>query len=111
MIECVGRPEVWEQAICMARKAGTVNLFGGCPKETHIRVDTGRIHYDELTIKGTFHHTPATVRTALRLISDGSVPAAALIQQEAPLEALPEVLRSLDRGNPAVKIAIHPGVQ
>jgi len=108
VIECVGQPAVWEQAIALARKAGTVNLFGGCPKDAVARLDTSRIHYDELTIKGTFHHTPDTVRKALRLIADGRIPARTLIQQRAPLSELPGVLRSLLNGNCAVKVAIHP---
>lgn len=108
VIECVGLPEVWEQAIAMGRKAATINLFGGCPKDSIARLDTTRIHYDELTIKGTFHHTPATVRTALGLIADGRIPAKMLIQQRAPLTELPAVLRSLLNGNCAVKVAIDP---
>src|SRR5262249_54852996 len=34
VIECVGVPEIWEEAIEMARKGATVNLFGGCPKDS-----------------------------------------------------------------------------
>ncbi len=108
VIECVGLPEVWEQAIAMGRKGATINLFGGCPAESAIKLDTSRIHYDELTLKGTFHHTPATVRTALALIADGRVPAEAFIQQHASLEDLPNVLRSLLNGNCSVKVAINP---
>jgi L-iditol 2-dehydrogenase len=91
VIECVGRPEVWEQAIAMARKAGTVNLFGGCPSGTSIQLDTARIHYDEVTIKGTFHHSPSTVREALRLLGSGDIPASEFLQDRAKLEDLPAV--------------------
>jgi L-iditol 2-dehydrogenase len=111
VIECVGLPEVWEQAIAMGRKAATINLFGGCPKDSMACLDTTRIHYDELTIKGTFHHTPATVRTALGLISDGRLPAKMLIQQRAPLAELPAVFQSLLNGNCAVKVAIDPSLK
>jgi L-iditol 2-dehydrogenase len=106
VIECVGQSETWEQAIAMGRKAATINLFGGCPKDTFAKLDTARLHYDELTLKGTFHHTPQTVRTALRLIADGSVPARDFIQQRAALSELPSVLKSLCNGNSAVKVAI-----
>ena len=111
VIECVGRPDVWEQAIAMARKAGTVNLFGGCPADTRITLDTGRIHYDELTLKGAFHHTPAAIREALRLIAEGAVRPTDLIQQRAPLTDLPVVLRSLASGHAAPKFAIYPAVK
>lgn len=108
VIECVGLPHVWEQAIAMGRKASTISLFGGCPADTKVQLDTSRIHYDEITLKGTFHHTPATVRAALELIADGRLEARTLIQQHASLSELPEVLRSLMNGNCAVKVAIDP---
>jgi L-iditol 2-dehydrogenase len=111
VIECVGLPEVWEQAIEMVRKAGLVSLFGGCPKESTVRLNADRIHYDEITLLGTFHHTPATVRTALELISDGRLPAAPFIGERAPLAELPRVFADLAQstGSAVVKVAIHPG--
>ena len=108
VIEAVGTPEAWEMALAVARKAGVVSLFGGCPAGTSIAVDTQRIHYDELTIKGTFHHTPRTVRAALELIATGHVPAREFIQQHAPLSALPRVLTELAAGSSIVKSAILP---
>ena len=109
VIEAVGRPEAWEQAIALVRKAGTVSLFGGCPAETFVRLDTHRVHYDELTLVGAFHHTPDTFRKALDLIVCGDVPARAFLQQTAPLTALPIVLASLlDGSNGAVKTVIRP---
>lgn len=107
VIECVGRPEAWESAVALARKAGRVSLFGGCPANTSIQVDTHRIHYDELTLRGTFHHTPATVRRALALIADGSVPARDFIQREAALAELPAILAELAAGRGAVKTCIR----
>ena len=109
VIEAVGRPEAWEQAIALVRKAGTVSLFGGCPAETFVRLDTHRIHYDELTLVGAFHHTPQTFRQALDLIAHGEIPARAFLQQTASLTALPNVLGSLlDGSNGAVKTVIRP---
>jgi len=108
VIEAVGTPEAWEMALAIARKAGVVSLFGGCPAGTSISVETHRIHYDELTIKGTFHHTPRTVRAALDLIASGRVPARAFIHQRAPLSALPRVLAELAGGSSIVKAAILP---
>lgn len=108
VIECVGRPEVWEQAIAMGRKGSTVNLFGGCPQNTTVTIDTGRVHYDEITLKGSFHHTSTAVREALRLIESGDFPAQLFIQQRAGLEELPKVLRDLQNGSTVIKAAIHP---
>ena len=109
VIEAVGLPDAWETAIALSRKAGTVSLFGGCPADTSIKVATHRIHYDELTLKGTFSHTPDTFRRALALIVDGKVNAHKFIQAQAPLSDLPAVLASLASGaNGAIKTAIIP---
>lgn len=109
VIEAVGLPEAWEMAIAMARKAATVSLFGGCPANTHVKIDTHRIHYEELTLKGTFHHTPSTFRTALRLLAEGSVPAKVFLQHYAPLVDLPQILACFAKGTfPAIKVVIDP---
>jgi L-iditol 2-dehydrogenase len=109
VVEAVGKPFAWEQAIEMARKAGTVSLFGGCPAETSISVSTHRLHYDEITLTATFHHTPAAFRRALDLLVSGEVPAQMFIQQRLALEALPGVLHALATGeSDLVKCALLP---
>jgi L-iditol 2-dehydrogenase len=107
-IEAVGLPETWEQAIAMTRAGGLVNLFGGCKSGTHIRLDTRRLHYDELKIIGVFHHTPRYVRAALALIANGQIDADALITHEMPLARLEEALQLVASGD-ALKVAIVPG--
>jgi len=106
-IEAVGLPETWEQAIAMTRPGGLVNLFGGCKSGTHVKVDTRRLHYDELKIIGVFHHTPRYVRAAFSLISSGQIDANALITHEMPLERLEEALQLVASGD-ALKVAIVP---
>jgi L-iditol 2-dehydrogenase len=107
-IEAVGLPQTWEQALDMTRPGGLANLFGGCKAGTHIKVDTRRLHYDELEIIGVFHHTPTYIRTALSLISRGQLDAEGLITHEMPLARLEEALRLVASGQ-ALKVAILPG--
>ena len=106
-IEAVGLPETWEQAIAMTRPGGLANLFGGCKSGTHIKLDTRRLHYDELQIIGVFHHTPRHVRTALSLIASGQIDADGLITHEMELEKLEEALQLVASGE-ALKVAILP---
>ena len=76
--------------------------------DTRIGIDSQLLHYQELTIKSTFHHTPESVRKAFRLIADGHVDPNMLITAEGPLEALPSVLKSMTSGGNALKTAILP---
>ena len=107
-IEAVGKPETWEWATGMVRKGGTVNFFGGCPSGSKVQLDTVLLHYSELTLKATFHHTPYYIRRALDCIASGDVGAADLITNEAPLSELPNVLRHLQNRNGDLKTAILP---
>jgi L-iditol 2-dehydrogenase len=109
VIEAVGRPEAWEQAIEMVRKGGTVNFFGGCASGTKVQLDTNRLHYSEMTLKATFHHTPETVRRAFALICEKKIRSTDYITGEAPLSRLQEVLRHMLNRNGDIKTAIIPG--
>ena len=110
VIEAVGRPEAWQWAVEMVRKGGTVNFFGGCATGTKVEIDTNLLHYSELTLKATFHHTPETVRRAFALIARKKVWPTDYITGEEPLSRLNEVLRhQMLHRNGDIKTAIIPG--
>jgi L-iditol 2-dehydrogenase len=107
VIEAVGKPETWETAVQFVRKGGTVNFFGGCPTGTSVRLDTGLIHYSNLTLIASFHHTPATIRRALEHIESGVILARDFVDGECPLSRLPDLFKSMTAGNRAVKTLIQ----
>jgi len=108
VIEAVGRPLGWQWAADMVRKGGTVNFFGGCAAGTKVELDTNRLHYSEITLKATFHHTPATCRKAFALVTEGKVKSSDYITGEASLRDLNEVLRKLSNRSNDIKTAIRP---
>ncbi len=107
VIEATGVPSVWEDAIASARPGATVNLFGGCPKETKISVDTGLLHYSELTLKGVFHNTPHFVRQSLALLESQVLPFDQLITDQQPLKNLEQAFFDM-RDRKTIKAAISP---
>lgn len=107
VIEAVGRPEVWESAVHLVRKGGTVNFFGGCPAGTTVTLDTTLLHYSNLTLQASFHHTPGTIRRALEFIEAGIIHSRDFVDGESPLTNLPTLLKSMASGNHAVKTLIR----
>ena len=107
-IEAVGLPEAWQEAVELVRKGGTVNFFGGCAANTHVNLDTNRIHYSDITLKATFHHTPAMCRKALELIAGGQFQAGAFITGRAHLYELNRVFEKLMNRSTEIKTAIVP---
>jgi len=107
-VEAVGVPEAWEEAVEMVRKGGTVNFFGGCAVGTHVNLDTNRIHYSDITLRATFHHTPAMCRKALELIASDRFQASAFITGRAHLYELNRVFEKLMKRSTEIKTAIVP---
>jgi L-iditol 2-dehydrogenase len=92
VFEAVGRPDTWRAAVGAAAPGGTVVLVGGCPLGTDASLPAARLHYDELELRGTFHHSRAEVDEALRALADGVVDWRALAGETISLERLPEAL-------------------
>jgi L-iditol 2-dehydrogenase len=113
VVEAVATSATWEAAVAMVRKGGVVNFFGGPPSGTTVALDTNRLHYGDITLRASFHHTPAACRTALEMISDGKARAGDFITGTASLNDLPRVFatmmtRSADKRG-GIKTAVLPG--
>jgi len=112
VIEAVASPATWEWAVDMVRKGGVVNFFGGPPSGTKVQLDTNRLHYGDITLKASFHHTPATCRTAFGLVTSGQFKCAEYITGRVGLEEVPELFARMmirDGGLREIKTAVFPG--
>jgi L-iditol 2-dehydrogenase len=108
VIEATGVPAVWESAIACGRPGATINLFGGCPRDTTITISTEQLHYNALTLKGVFHNTPAYVRDALSLLASRTIPFELLISDHRPLKDLEQAFEDM-KNRKVIKVAIEPG--
>ncbi|HWG59839.1 MAG TPA: alcohol dehydrogenase catalytic domain-containing protein [Candidatus Acidoferrales bacterium] len=108
VIEAVGSATTWEWAMQMVRKGGRVNFFGGCPQGTEVKFDPAALHYSEVTIQSTFHHTPRFIREALDAVARGEIRAADFITGEAPLVELPRIFEHMKNRNGEMKTAVIP---
>lgn len=108
VIEAIGLPATWEQALRLVRKGGKVLEFGGCPPGTEIRLNTEMLHYGEITVLGTFHATPLHFRKALNLIASKTIDVSPLITRRMSLERVKEAFEILLTSKNEIKIAINP---
>jgi L-iditol 2-dehydrogenase len=106
-VDATGRPEVWEQAIDGVGRGGTVILFGGCAPGTSVRVDTRQAHYEELTLVGAFHHTPAMIRRAVELLESKAIEPSGLLTHRMGLGQVKEALALMERGE-TMKVLVDP---
>lgn len=106
VIEAAGTEESWEDALRLVRPGGTVVFFGGRPQGTAVAVDTYRLHYEELTVRGAFHHAPRHVRAALAFLASGAHPWERLVTHRIGLEELPALFADPPRD--LLKAAVYP---
>jgi L-iditol 2-dehydrogenase len=106
VIDAAGTVEAWRDAVELVRPGGSVVLFGGLPRDAQVSVDAYRVHYDELTLRGSFHHTPATVRAALGFLASGAYPWERLVTHRVLLDDLPALFADPPRD--LVKAAVTP---
>ncbi len=102
VFEAVGRPETWQVAVGLVRPAGEVNLHGGCPPGSTVTLPTERLHYHELRIQGSYHHTPEAVREALALLVESAAPFAELVGEPIGLAEVATVLSESGVKRPVV---------
>lgn len=96
-VDAVATPATWQEAVAMVRRGGLVNFFGGPPAGTVVTLDTNRLHYGDITLKASFHHTPATCRTAFELIRTGRFRSADYITDRAQLAEVPSLFARMMR--------------
>ena len=106
VIEAAGTEQAWFEAEELVRPGGSVVLFGGLPHNARPPIDAYRLHYEELTLRGSFHHTPTTVRAALAFLASGAYPWERLVTHRVSLAELPALFADPPRD--LLKAAVVP---
>jgi len=106
VIEAAGTGEAWQRALELVRPGGTVLYFGGRESGAELRVNAYRLHYEELTLRGAFHHAPRHVRAALAFLASGAYPWERLVTHRVGLEGVAALLADPPRDY--LKAAVYP---
>jgi L-iditol 2-dehydrogenase len=106
VFEAVGKPAAWRAAVEACAPGGCAVLVGGCASGSEASLPAGALHYDEVDVRGAFHHAPEEVDEALALLASGAVDWRALAAGPITLEGLAEALGTA--GGPARKWIVTP---
>ena len=106
VIEAAGTADAWAQALELVRPGGTVVYFGGRERDAVLSVDAYRLHYEELTLRGAFHHAPRHVRAALAFLASGAFPWGRLVTHRVGLDGVAKLFA--DPPSDYLKAAVVP---
>ncbi len=107
IIEATGKPEVWKECLELVRPGALINFFGGCPQDSKIEIPTYDLHYKELTLTGSFHHSPKYIKKALTILQSDLIDVDSIVTNEIALAKLETGLKEMQAGK-ALKIAVKP---
>jgi L-iditol 2-dehydrogenase len=109
VIVAAGTPEAQVQAMGMAAKRGSVNLFGGLPKSSPtIALDSNLVHYREFSIVGTHGGSNKHCALALGMIADGRIKARRYVSRRFTLSEYPAALAAAE-GKSGLRMFVNPG--
>jgi L-iditol 2-dehydrogenase len=71
-------------------------------------VDASAMHYSEIALKSSFHHTPRFIREALDAVTRGEIRSSDFVNAEIPLAELPQLFEHMKHRNGEMKVAVIP---
>ncbi len=108
IIVAVGAPQAQELALELVARRGSINYFGGLPKEKpYINFNSNLLHYGEFFVIGTYGSSPLHNRIALDIISSGRINAKRYITHQYPLAEIKKGLAKAENKE-GLKIVIKP---
>lgn len=106
-IDTTGTVPGWSTALAATIPGGTTLFFGGCDPADRIDLPTFPIHYDELSLLGSYHHTPRSFRAAIDRLGAARSDYRLLLSCEELLENVEKALRAMMERR-AIKVVIRP---
>jgi L-iditol 2-dehydrogenase len=109
VIVAVGSRPAIEAAQELCGRGAVLNLFGGLKKgEDVVDLDTGIVHYREISVTGSSGGSPWDVKRTLELMASGELETAAHITCVADLDYAPEIIGKVKRQALDGKAIIYP---
>jgi L-iditol 2-dehydrogenase len=92
VIIATSNPVALNLAMAIASKNSKINIFGGMPKETHISIDPNWLHYNQISLIGSFSSTPDMLQEAARLAANKQIDLGKIISHRFSLDHIEEAI-------------------
>lgn len=101
-------PEAQVTALRVVSKRGTINLFGGLPRDQSIvPIDTNLIHYKEISVTGTHGSAPKHVLQSVKLQEEGVIKLDKYVGRTFPLQEINDGIK-VAQSKGRLRVVIKP---
>lgn len=106
VIDCTGAAVSVASNIPYVKNAGTMLIFGVCPKNSEVSYHPHEVYIREITILGTFAFPKETLLKSLAFLEEGCINAKELISAILPRDQLEQALLDVHAGKHDGKVVI-----
>ena len=73
IIVATSNPDAIDLALKVAGKNSLINVFAGIPKNKFVNIDPNLLHYNQITLSGSFSSTPNLMKKAVDLVHNQKI--------------------------------------
>lgn len=107
IIVATSSPDALDLALNVASKDSKIILFAGMPKSKILRLDPNWMHYNQISLYGSFSATPDLMREAVSLVSQNKIDLKRVISNSYSLVDIREAFIATEKYS-GFRSVIHP---
>lgn len=89
-------PAAFELATKVAGKNSVINLFAGMPGDQRFALDANWLHYNQVSVTGTFSSTPSMLQEAARIAAEKAVDLSQIVTHRYPLAEIEQAMQTTE---------------
>jgi L-iditol 2-dehydrogenase len=93
VVVATSNPVAFELATKVSSRNSKINLFAGMPRGQTLLLDANWLHYNQISVTGTFSSTPKILAEATRIAADKTIDLSTIITHRY---SLPEIEKAID---------------
>ena len=92
-------PEGIDLALKLSGKNSLISLFAGTSKNKILRIDPNLLHYNQITLSGSFSSTPKVMKKAMALVHEQKIDLKRLITHRFSLDEIDKAFNATEGYN------------
>jgi L-iditol 2-dehydrogenase len=97
VIVATSNPKALEMSTRVAARNSKINIFAGMSNTASFSIDPNSIHYNQISITGSFGATPTTLQEAARLVSDKEIDLSKIITHRYSLDDIHKAILATEK--------------
>jgi L-iditol 2-dehydrogenase len=95
-VVATSNPSAFELATKVAGKNSVINLFAGMPRDQNFALDPNWLHYNQISVTGTFSSAPLMLQEAARIAAEKTVDLSEIVTHRYPLVEIEQAIQATE---------------